>query len=135
MKVLPAIFLLALFFTLSPARSAAQSSWQANLDDKIQFYQTTDFGIILTGTERSLYAIDGKTGETLGRRGPSGLDENAITPVPGTDLILLGLDAGDKSRLEAVDIATGSSLWRGEKVKGDVMQLAGDPDNDLLCVV
>ncbi len=135
MKVLPAIFLLALFFTLTPAQSAAQSSWQANLDNKIQFYQTTDFGIILTGTQASLYAIDGKTGETLWRRGHSGLDENAITPVPGTDLVLLGLDAGDKSRLEAIDIATGNALWRSEKVKGDVMQLAVDPDNDLLCVV
>lgn len=89
---------------------------------------------MIAGTERSLYAIDGKTGETLWRRGHGGLDETAITPIPDTDLILLTLDAGDKSRLEAVDIATGSALWRSEKVKGDVMQLAVDPDNDLLCV-
>jgi outer membrane protein assembly factor BamB len=113
----------------------AQSAWQADLDSKIQFYQTTDFGIMIAGTQKSLYAIDGKTGETLWRRGHGGLDETAITPVPDTDLILLSLDAGDKARLEAVDIATGSALWQSVKVKGDVMQLAVDPDRDLLCVV
>jgi outer membrane protein assembly factor BamB len=127
-------FLLCILFVLA-ATIQSQSTWQANLDGKIQFYQTTDFGIMLTGTERSLYAIDGKTGETLWRRAHGGLDETAITPIPDTDLVLLSLDAGDKSRLEAVDIATGGALWRSDKVKGDVMQLAVDPDNDLLCVV
>ena len=36
--------LLCLFATIS---SNAQPVWQANLDGKIRFYQTTDFGITL----------------------------------------------------------------------------------------
>jgi outer membrane protein assembly factor BamB len=131
MKVLLALFFLPVFFTFTPA----QTGWNTNLDSKVQFYQTTDFGIILTGTEKSLYAIDGKTGETLWRLRHGGLDETQISPVPGTDLILLSLDEGDKSRLEAVDVATGNSLWRSDKVKGDVMQLAVDPDSGLMCAV
>jgi outer membrane protein assembly factor BamB len=131
MKYVLTFIVLLFLFTFT----YAQSGWDARLDSKVQFYQTTDFGIMIAGTEKSLYAIDGKTGETVWRRQHGGLDETAITPIPDTDLILLTLDAGDKARLEAVDIANGNALWRSDKVKGDVMQLAVDPDNDLLCVV
>lgn len=132
MKVL---FLLCFSLLFSLTSIAQTTRWEARLDGKIQFYQTTDFGIMMAGTERSVYAIDGRTGETLWRRQHGGLDETAITPVAGTDLVLLSIDVGDKARLEAIDITTGSALWRSDKVKGDVMQLAVDPDNDLLCVV
>lgn len=113
----------------------AQPAWQADLDSKIRFYQTTDFGIVLAGTERSLYAVDGQTGERLWRRETGRINETAITPIPDTDLILFTRDLGSKSRLEAVDLITGSSIWQSEKVKGDVMQLAVEPSADLLAVV
>ncbi len=130
MKVLALLFLC--FFA---ADSFAQPIWQANLDGKIQFYQTTDFGIVVAGTDNSLFAVDGRTGEKLWRRKTKGLDETSVTPVPATDVILVSTDEGDKSRIEAVDLLSGATLWRSEKVKGDVMQLAVDPPNDLLAVV
>lgn len=113
----------------------AQPAWQANLDSKIRFYHTTDFGIILAGTERSLYAIDGQTGERIWRRDTGRINETAVTPVPDTDLILFSRDLGSKSRLEAVDLVSGASIWQSDKVKGDVLQLAVDPANDLIAVV
>ena len=69
MKVL-ALFLC--LFTVTQAN--AQPVWQANLDGKLAFYQTTDFGIMLAGTDNSLYAIDGQTGEKLWRKRTRGLD-------------------------------------------------------------
>lgn len=128
-------FLLCLLCLFAAIPLNAQPVWQAKLDAKIQFYQTTDFGVLLVGTENSLYAVDGQTGETVWRRKHKGLDETSISTVPNTDLVLLSLDEGDKSRLEAIDLLSGDSLWRSDKVKGDVMQLAVEPDNDLLCVV
>jgi outer membrane protein assembly factor BamB len=113
----------------------AQPAWQANLDSKVRFYHTTDFGIILAGTERSLYAIDGQTGERIWRRDTGRINETAVTPVPDTDLILFSRDLGSKSRLEAVDLLSGASIWQSDKVKGDVLQLAVDPENDLIAVV
>lgn len=127
-----------LFFCLSFAFALnlfAQPMWQASLDSTIRFYQTTDFGIVLAGTEKSLYAIDGKSGDRVWRRETGKINETAITPVPNTDLILFSRDLGSKSRLEAVDVLTGATLWQSEKVKGDVMQLAVDPENDLIAVV
>lgn len=125
------IFILILFVVISPA----QPVWQNNLDSKIRFYQTTDFGIVLAGTDKSLYALDGQTGERIWRKSHSGLDETSIVPVPSTDLILVSLDLGDKSRVEAVDLLSGETLWRSEKMKGDVMQVAVEPEQDLLVAV
>ncbi|CAN5497072.1 hypothetical protein BH18ACI1_BH18ACI1_08870 [soil metagenome] len=132
MKVFALFLCLLCFFA---ANSQAQSVWQARLDGKVEFYQTTDFGIVLTGTDNSLYAIDGQTGETLWRRRHKGLNETSVTPIPSTDLILLSLDEGSKSRIEAVDLLSGASIWRSDKVKGDVLQLAVEPEQDLLAVV
>lgn len=114
---------------------SGQTAWDAGLDSKIRFYQTTDFGIVLAGTERSLYAIDGQTGERIWRRSTGKINETAVTPVPDTDLILFSRDLGSKSRLEAVDLVSGASIWQSDKVKGDVMQLAVDPESDLIAVV
>ncbi len=129
---------LAMFFCLlcfCVPISNAQTAWQKNLDSKIQFYQTTDFGLLLAGTNNSLYALDGQTGETLWRNGTRGLDETSVTPVPATDLILISTDEGEKSRVEAIDLLSGATIWRSDKVKGDVMQLAVEPSKDLLAVV
>ena len=131
MKV--AVLLLCVLFIAADAFS--QPAWQSSLDSRIRFYQTTDFGILLAGTEKSLYALDAQTGTRIWRRSTGKINETAITPVPDTDLVLFSQDLGSKSRLEAVDLVTGSSIWRSEKVKGDVMQLAVDPENDLIAVV
>jgi len=129
------IGLLTAIFTVLVFSVVAQPVWQADVDSKIRFYQTSDLGLVLTGTERSLYAIDGRTGERIWRRETGRINETAVTPVPETDLILFTRDLGSKSRLEAVDIVTGESIWQSDKVKGDVMQLAVEPSSDLLAVV
>ena len=90
---------------------------------------------MLAGTENSLYAIDGQTGERVWQRKTGKIQETAVTPIPGTDLILCTQDLGSKSRLTAVDVLTGSELWESDKVKGDVMQLAVDPEQDIVAIV
>jgi outer membrane protein assembly factor BamB len=129
------LMLLVVGLLLMPHALGAQATWQSGLDSNIRFYQTTDFGLVLAGTEKSLYAVDGQTGERVWRRSTGKINETAVTPIPNTDLILFTRDLGSRSRLEAIDLLTGARLWRSEKVKGDVMQLAVDPDNDLMAVV
>ena len=129
------VVFLSCMFCFFQALVLAQPVWQANLNSKIQFYQTTDFGVMIAGTERSLYAVDGQTGEILWRRDTGKINETAVTPIPDTDLILVTRDIGSKSVLEAIDIVSGGRIWQSEKVKGDVLQLAVDPANDLIAVV
>jgi outer membrane protein assembly factor BamB len=124
---------LALFSLTTVARAA--SPWQSKLDGKVRFYQMTEVGVLVVGTEKSLYGLDAETGEVLWRRKDARLDETDVAPVPGTDLLLVTIERGGKTRLEASDLATGNALWRSDKVRGSVMQTAFEPDTGLLAVV
>jgi outer membrane protein assembly factor BamB len=111
-------------------------TWTTKLDDAIRFYQATDVGAVLVGTKKSLYAVDGMSGDILWRRkDASALDENDVAPVPGTDLALLSFEKGERTRIEAIDVLSGEPIWRSEKLKGAVMQMAVEPDENLLAVV
>src|ERR1043165_5916534 len=125
----------ALLFVLFSSLPALAQSWTAKLDKDISFYLPTEMGVLIAGTEKSLYAIDASSGETLWRRKDTSLDETDVAPVPGTDLVLLSLEKGDKARVEAVDILTGESIWRSDKIKGAVMQISVDPAANMLAVV
>lgn len=128
-----ALIILALCACMLPARAA--DPWQAKLDAEVRFYQTTDVGVLVVGTEKSLYGLDPETGEILWRRKGARLDETDVAAVPGTDLLLISIERGDKTRLEAADLLTGDALWRSDKVRGAVMQTAFDPDTNLLAAV
>ena len=125
----------SLFFILLSFLPVLAQPWTAKLDKDVRFYQPTELGVVIAGTEKSLYAIDGSTGDTLWRRKDTALEETDVAPVPGTELLLLNLEKSDKSRVEAVDLLTGNSVWRTDKIKGSVMHLAVDSELSLLAVV
>jgi len=127
--------LVTLLFLLFFSLPVFAQSWSIKLDKDIRFYQLTELGIVIAGTEKSLYALDGSTGEILWRRKDTSLDETDVALVPGTNLLLLSFEKSDKARIEAVDMLTGESIWRSEKIKGAVMQTSVDPANNLLAVV
>lgn len=126
-------FLIAHSFHKHEALAATR--WSAKLDADVRFYQTTELGVLVVGTEKSLYGLDAESGEVIWRRKNVRLDETDVAPVPGTDLLLLSLENGDKSRLEADDLLTGNTIWRSDKVRGAVMQMALDQNSNLLAVV
>src|SRR5918997_3962810 len=130
-RLLPAMVLLA---ALSPLARAAPA-WEARLDGDVRFYQQTELGVVVAGTERSLYAVDGETGEVLWRRKGARFDEGDVAAVPGSDFLLASYERGDRSQLEAVDVLTGATLWRSERVRGGVAQMAVDTEAGLLAVV
>ena len=124
---------LSLLFAFSSAMAAER--WSSKLDGKVRLYQSTELGVLLVGTEKSLYAVDGETGDVLWRRKNVKLDETDVAPVPGTDLVLLTIESGSKTRVEALDLMTGEAIWRSDKVRGAVMQMALDQNANLLAVV
>jgi outer membrane protein assembly factor BamB len=125
------------FLSLSFVAStrAAPPAWEAKLDGEVSFYQQTELGVVIAGTEKSLYAVDGETGEVLWRRKGARFDEEDVAIVPGTDYVLLSYERDDRTRLEAADVLTGKTLWQSDKVKGAVMQTAIDEDAGLLAAV
>ena len=125
--------ILLLLITSSPI--IGQSSWSTKLDKDVRFYQPTDMGVLIAGTEKSVYGLDASTGDVLWRRKDTSLDETDVAPVPGTDLLLLSYQKGSNTRVEAVDILTGESIWRSDKIKGALMHVAVEPNSNLLAVV
>ncbi|MDT5123164.1 MAG: hypothetical protein QOC96_2646 [Acidobacteriota bacterium] len=124
-----------LFVLFTINASAADADWSAKFDSTVRFYQMTELGVMVVGTEKSLYAVSGETGEILWRRKGVELDETDVAPVPGTDMLLLNLEKGDRTRVEAADLFTGEALWQSDKVKGGVMQMAVDTNSRLLAAV
>jgi len=120
---------------LAVSAGGADADWSAKFDGSVRFYQMTELGVLVVGTEKSLYAVSGETGAVLWRRKNARLSETDVAPVPGTDILLLSFGSGGRTRLEATDLFTGDALWRSDKVKGGVMQMAVDLDNQLLAAV
>nr|MBA2341633.1 PQQ-binding-like beta-propeller repeat protein [Pyrinomonadaceae bacterium] len=129
------MFACLIAFLLFGSAQAFAQNWTAKLDGRVRFYQMTELGALIVGTEKSLYAVDGETGDVLWRRKNARLDETDVAPVPGTDLVLLTFERGSKTRMEAVDVLSGDSLWQTEKVRGAVVQLAADTNANLLAAV
>ncbi|HEX8292838.1 MAG TPA: PQQ-binding-like beta-propeller repeat protein, partial [Pyrinomonadaceae bacterium] len=120
---------------LSATRAGAAEPWSTKLDSGVRFYQSTDVGVLVVGTEKSLYGLEAETGDILWRRKDARLEETDVSAVPGTDVLLLTLTSGGKTRLESLDIVTGTALWRSDKVRGAVMQTAFEPAAGLLAAV
>ncbi len=116
-------------------QAVAAPEWSTKLDGRVRFYQATELGVMIAGTEKSLYAVDSESGDVLWRRKNAHLDETDVAPVPGTDIVLLSLEDGKRTRLEAADLMTGEALWRSDKARGQVMQMAVDLEANLLAVV
>lgn len=116
-----------------PAQAAPK--WSAKLDGRVRFYQSTELGVLVVGTEKSLYTVDAETGDVLWRRKDARVSETDVAPVPGTDILLLSLGRGDKTYLEALDLMTGDTLWRSDRVRGGVMQMTFEPESNLVAVV
>jgi len=95
----------------------------------------SELGVFIVGTEKSLYAVDGEGGEILWKRKNARLDETDVAPISGTDLVLLSFEKSDRTRFEAVDLLSGETVWRTDKVSGAPMQMALDLDQNLLAVV
>ncbi|MBL8169537.1 MAG: PQQ-binding-like beta-propeller repeat protein [Acidobacteria bacterium] len=129
--------LLSAFSVHSSQNSAprAAQEWSAKLDSEVRFYQTTELGVLVAGTDKSLYALDGESGDVLWRRKTGRLDETDVAPVIGTDLLLLNLEKNGKTRIEAIDLLTGNTVWQSDKLRGSVMHLALEPDNGWLAIV
>jgi outer membrane protein assembly factor BamB len=126
----------ACFILLAAAPAApAPTTWSAKFDGSIRFYHPTELGLLLVGTDRSLYAVSDESGETLWRRKNVRLEPGDLAPIPGTDLLLVNLEKSGKTRVEAVDAFSGAAVWQSDKLRGGVMQMAIDPENDQLAVV
>jgi len=67
-----------LILTTTGTNAYADPIWSTKLDDDLRFYQTTEMGVLIAGTEKSLYAVDSETGDVLWRRRNMRVDQTDL---------------------------------------------------------
>lgn len=114
-------FILALSFTVSPAHAAGMG-WETPLDFKMKWSQVTLFGTLVVGSDKGLASYNPETGEQQWiREDLKKLAPFDVREVTGYPILILGKDegfGGTKAEVEALNMATGETLWKSDKVSG-----------------
>ncbi len=128
--------LLLLLFT---AAFADGSLWTHKPSQEIKWYQVLDVGTVLVGTANSVYSLDPDNGATLWTRGDlQGIEEYEAHQIKGTPLLLISDPKGyvnAKSRVLAVDLLSGKTLWETDKIKGHSVEVATNYQKDMIVLL
>lgn len=135
---MPRIFCLFLIaFTTNIFADGA--SWTHKPAQDIKWYEMTDVGTVLVGTAGNLYALDPENGNALWTRNDlSGVEETEVHQIENTPLLLIGDPKGyaqAKTKLLAVDLLTGTTLWESDKVQGHAVEVAVNYEKGLALIL
>lgn len=120
----------------APAALAGAPLWTHKPAEDIKWYDVTDEGTVLVGTQHSLYCLNPETGEPLWRREDlADIAEHEQQELRGTPVLLVYDNTGavnKRTRLFALDILTGKTIWQTEQLKGYTVQVAPHYERDML---
>lgn len=141
-KLKSAVWLLvlaAILNGLGTLKVAADPLWTHRPAQEIKWYRLSDLGSLLVATEGSLYCLDPESGKPVWQRDDlKKIEEFEIHEISGTPLLLVQDNSGftqAKTRLFAVDLLTGQTIWQTDQLKGHTVQVAPDYDKDLVLFV
>lgn len=122
---------------LHTARAAASQLWTHSATaGSIKWYTLTDAGTLLVGTETSVYSLNPENGQVSWRRDDlKGIAEHETQEVLGTPVLLISDNTGavmKKTRLFALDLLTGETIWQTEKLRGTTVQATPNYEKDML---
>lgn len=105
-----------------PAIAASTPAWTAELPDSVKWQEVTSLGTLLVGTAGTLNSIDPETGtiewshKEFAKTTPFNVRE-----IPGTPVLLINDHSSminPKTKITALDILTGETLWETDAEKG-----------------
>ncbi|MFN0120875.1 MAG: PQQ-binding-like beta-propeller repeat protein [Blastocatellia bacterium] len=132
------IFMLLTAFCVSVTR-ADGPAWTHKPAQDIRWYQLTDAGTLLVGTAGSIYALDPENGNSLWSRNDlAGIEEYEVRQIENTPILLISDPKGyaqTKTKLSAVDLLTGKTLWETDKVQGHAVETAVNYDKGLAVII
>lgn len=117
----------------------ADPLWTHKPAQDIKWYQLTDAGTILIGTAGSVYSLDPENGNTLWTRSDmSGIEEYEVNQITGTPFVLVSDPKGfskTSTKLSAIDLLTGQTLWETDKVTGHAVEVATNYEKDMVLIL
>ncbi|MBU0987394.1 MAG: PQQ-binding-like beta-propeller repeat protein, partial [Proteobacteria bacterium] len=140
MKLMSRLLVLfcALFICTLPVLANESKLWEYTLPEEVTWNQVTTIGTLLVGTKTTLYCFDPANGNIIWKRddlGPTAPFN--VREVPGTPVLFVNDHTNPLStqtRLFAVNILTGESLWETEKLLGQAIGAYPFPERNLILV-
>lgn len=121
-------------------RAVAEAAlWRVTLDSDVDWYRLTSIGTLLAATDKALSSVDPETGAIAWTRTDlEKSDEGQVVEVEGTPLLLVGQNSGrfkTSTRLVAIDILTGETVWETEKTRGATVGMVPVYDRNMVIVM
>src|SRR5581483_6447386 len=137
---LPARHLLALVISFCGLITAhADPLWTHKPTQEIKWYRLTDLGTLLVGTDSNVYCLDPETGKTTWQRDDlKKVEEFEAHEISGTPQLLVQENSGftqGKTRLSALDLLSGQTLWQTDKLKGHTVEVATNYEKDMVILL
>jgi len=114
--------LLTLLFTPVLLPAVTSPVWTSQLPDSAKWHSVSAVGTLLVGTDKALCSIDPDDGRVIWTR--DDLAKTAsfnVREIPGTPVLLINDYSGTinpKTKIYALNIATGETLWETERTQG-----------------
>lgn len=113
---------MTLVMTLHVSAEAASTLWTYKSAIEVKWHQLTDLSTLLVGTDDGLAVLDPEKGTEIWKRSDlKKVSQYQVEEVKGTPLLLVSANEGgfsNKTKLVAVDITSGETIWETEKLKG-----------------
>jgi hypothetical protein len=122
----PALSVL-LLLGLAGAAFAGAPLWSHKSSREIKWHKLTAVGTLLVGTDDAVTCFDPETGKPAWTRADlKKVSEDRVEEIAGRPLLLVSPNEGpfqSKTKLLALDVTTGQTLWETEKLKGATVEI------------
>jgi outer membrane protein assembly factor BamB len=139
MKQLKLSLLLLALFTVTQLTNAQSALWSHKPTQDIKWYQVADAGVVIVGTDKNVYALDPDSGVQLWTRDDlSGIAEYEVNQIKNTPILFISDPKGfgnAKTKLHAVDVLTGKSIWETGEVQGHAVETAVNYDKGIALII
>jgi len=116
-----------------------EAAWTLEANGDVRWHRVTAAGTYLYATDNGLYSVEVETGQTLWKREDlRKVPDFAIEEVPGVPLLFVADDEGKlakSTKMYALDIMTGKSIWETEKMQGQMADLFPDYQHNAIVLV
>ncbi|MEY4387706.1 MAG: hypothetical protein RLY20_2989 [Verrucomicrobiota bacterium] len=106
----------------SSVLAVSAPAWTAKLPEAVKWQETTSIGTLLVGTSASISSLDPETGAIQWTRSEfAKTSPFNVREIPGTPVLLVNDHSSmmaPKTKLAALDIITGKTIWETEKEMG-----------------
>ncbi|HEV7646417.1 MAG TPA: PQQ-binding-like beta-propeller repeat protein [Pyrinomonadaceae bacterium] len=101
-----------------------------------KWYSMMETGNVMVGLPSGVTMLDGENGKTLWQRSDLGeIKETEYTELSGTPLVLISDNSGfaqRKTKLTALDVLTGETVWQTDKMLGFTVQVSPIYERDMI---